>query len=756
LITVLALALPASASANVSSVLSGQTISGNAIPCTTQSDGVRVCHGTDGGGGASDLRMKTFDGVPLEVYVILPPAPSSGTDGNYPLIAQSHGWGGAAAGPTTNGYDGPTGDALAKDGYAVVQLTARGWGDSCGSSSSRLAAPTACANGYIRLDDERYEVRDIQTAAGYLVDDGLVNPNKIGATGPSYGGGVSLELATLKNRIMNSDGSFSPWKSPKGTPLHLAAAVPIIPWSDLDYSLMPNGRTLDYQVTPPTADLSPIGVEKQSFVSGLYLLGNVSGYYAPPMTNSQADLTTWYGTINGGEPYDGQTEAEFISKTIAQFHSAYYLLNGAYGAAKESPSPMLVANGFTDDLFPVDEGVRYYNLERSLHPSNPIALFDWDGGHQRGQNKPADNALLASRVEGFFDHYVKHTASTPRLGATALTQTCPSTAPSGGPFYATTWAGLHPGEVLYNGKGTQTISSSAGDTSISAKIDPITGGGACATVSSADQGSGVATYRLPAAKDSGYTLLGSPTVIANLKVTGTYGEIAERLWDVDPKTKTETLVARGVYRIDPNKPNGYQVFQLHPGAWHFAAGHIPKLELLGRDAPYVRASNGTFTISVSNLQLRLPVHERPGSSPPVTKPKRPVKPGQKPPATICKAHPRMKVSHAGVSKSGMSASGTASPGSCSGVKAAKVTRVSISIYRKAAHGKCRYLNSGGQLTKARPCSKAIWFIAKGTATWKFSHSHRKSLPKGLYWFHFIAADAAKRHSHQANRHVRLH
>ena len=55
------------------------------------------------------------------------------------------------------------------------------------------------------------------------------------------------------------------------------------------------------------------------------------------------------------------------------------------------------------------------------------------------------------------------------------------------------------------------------------------------------------------------------------------------------------------------------MFQLHPGAWHFAAGHIPKLELLGQDSPYVRTSNGQFSISVSDLQLRLPVHEAPGA-----------------------------------------------------------------------------------------------------------------------------------------------
>src|SRR5207248_5978554 len=132
---------------------------------------------------------------------------------------------------------------------------------------------TACANGYIRLDDERYEVRDIQTAAGLLVDAGIVDGNRIGATGESYGGGVSLELATLHDRIMYPDGSLHPWTTPNGTPLRLAAAAPVIPWSDLVYSLLPNGRTLDYRITSPTDDLKPIGVEKQSFVSGLFALG---------------------------------------------------------------------------------------------------------------------------------------------------------------------------------------------------------------------------------------------------------------------------------------------------------------------------------------------------------------------------------------------------------------------------------------------------------------------------------------------------
>jgi hypothetical protein len=612
-----ALALPASdtaASGAVTGVLAGHTMDGQPIPCVAQSDGVRVCHGDESGPGGADLRLKSFDGTPLALYVTLPPAPSSGPDGDYPLVVQSHGWGDPPTGPNDTQYGGGSAVQWAKNGYAVLQLTARGWGDSCGAPQSRLVNVAACANGYIHLDDYRYEARDVQYAVGLFVDEGIVDPNRIGAVGESYGGLMSLELATLNDRVMNADGSLSPWTSPNGTPLHITAAAPFASTSDLVYALVPNGRTLDYQVTSPTADLSPVGVEKASIVDGLYATGAADGeaYYAPPGVDPQADLTTWAAATNAGEPYNTPV-VQSIVQQVAQFHSPYYLLDGAYGTGREAPAPLFLANGFTDDIFPVDENLRYYNLERSLYPSDPIALFEFDGGHQRGQNKPADLELMNAREDAFIDYYVKGAGPQPTLGVTALTQTCPSSAPSGGPYEAPTWGALHPGEVDYSSKPAQTILSTGGNPTISKTFDPVVGGLACTTAPATNEGAGVATYQLPAATGSGYTLLGSPTVSADANVTGTFAYVAARLLDVDPATNTETLVARGVYRIDPIAPNGLQVFQLHPGAWHFAAGHIPELELLGQDTPYLRPSNGVFSISVSNLQLRLPVHEVPGA-----------------------------------------------------------------------------------------------------------------------------------------------
>src|SRR5271155_3561624 len=82
-----------------SAVLTQHTAKGQPIPCETQSDGVRVCAGDGKGPDGADLRVKTFDGIPLAVYVTLPPAAASRTDGNYPLVIQSHGWGVPPSGP---------------------------------------------------------------------------------------------------------------------------------------------------------------------------------------------------------------------------------------------------------------------------------------------------------------------------------------------------------------------------------------------------------------------------------------------------------------------------------------------------------------------------------------------------------------------------------------------------------------------------------------------------------------------------------
>ena len=547
--------------------------------------------------GNVNARVASFDGTPIDLNVTLP-AHQKLT--NLPLIVVSHGYGGSKVDLSTTA-------PLAQIGYATLAISARGFGDSCGSVISQQAAPDACAQGWVRLDDMRYEIRDVQYLAGLLVDQGIVDPKRIGFTGESYGGGVSIAAAVLKDRIMDTDGTLEPWTSPKGTPMRTAAAVPIVGWSDLVYALVPNGNTLDYTITGPTDDLTPYGVMKQSLVTYLYQTGQSSGFYAPPGADPEADLTTWYNTIDVGEPYEGDSEVAALETEIASHHSAYYVDDS------EAPAPMLLANGWTDDLFPADEALRFYNRTRALYPATPISLMFFDFGHPRGQNKSADITKLLLRLEAWFDFYVKGAkgAAAPK-GVEVLTQTCPASVPSGGPFSAANWVALHPGEVRFEQSGPQTFTSAGGDPSIAAAIDPINLLNApnsplsCAQTDSAEE-SNTANWLLPAASGKGYTLMGAPTAIFDLAFTGDFPEIAARLWDVAP-TGMQTLVARTIYRP---ASQGSTILQLHPGGWLFHEGHVAKLQMLGQDSPYARASNGTFSITVSNLDLRLPVHEKP-------------------------------------------------------------------------------------------------------------------------------------------------
>src|SRR5262249_43930049 len=102
-----------------------------------------------------------------------------------------------------------------------------------------------------------------------LSDDGtpLVDSQKIGVSGVSYGGGQSTMLATLRNRVVDPDGIVHEWKSPAGKPMQMAAAAPIWPRTDLAYSLLPNGRALDYPVN--NAYRGPLGGAVRGFEAEL-------------------------------------------------------------------------------------------------------------------------------------------------------------------------------------------------------------------------------------------------------------------------------------------------------------------------------------------------------------------------------------------------------------------------------------------------------------------------------------------------------
>jgi hypothetical protein len=589
--------VPAAANATITSVF-------GSIPCTTQTAtataGQRWC------GASSGTTVPSFDGTPIDIAMAFPA--ESGPDNNYPVVGIYHGWGGSKITPSSAAVQ-----RWVAQGYAVFSISDRGWGASCGlpSKPANTVKASPCEHGWIHLMSRKYEVRDVQTLLGKLADEGLINPQQIGANGGSYGGGMSMQLGSLKDRVELLNGEIVPWESPAGKPMKIAATAPEYPWSDIATALQPNGSSLDFVANDPYNGINHefrYGVEKNNWNNSLYSAGAIIGYYGPG-NEPEGNLTEWHNFNIKGGPYDGEPLA-IQQEEFLPFHSAYYT------PLNEPPAPSIMENGWNDDLFPVDETVRYYNKVRSVYPSQPMKLFYMDLGHNprsASTVSTGDLAKLTNAQNKWFKFYVRGEGGEPSEahgGVTAITSFCPqSAAGSGTEFDAPNWASLAPGEVNLNSPAEQTIQSPA-----VAPANAFTSGTVCTTSSSANNTS-AAEYKAPAAPASGYTIAGSSTVIGEFSAPGANDQVIARLYDENVAASTEQLIGRAMLR--PLNPGGgftKTEFQLHPQAWNVAAGHVVKLELLTADSTYARTSSSPHSVQVRNLELRVPTTDAPGSA----------------------------------------------------------------------------------------------------------------------------------------------
>jgi fermentation-respiration switch protein FrsA (DUF1100 family) len=532
-------------------------------------------------------RVPSFDWVPLDVDVWLPPS----GDGPFPTIAMLHGFGGSKAafeGPQPATYSGA---AFARRGYAVVLPSARGFGRSCGVADSRT--PT-CARGWLHLDDQRYEARDVQWLLGLLVDQGVARRDALGVTGISYGGGTSLMLAALRNRVRLPDGTFAPWTSPGGVSLSLAAAWPRWAWSDLADALVPNARR------GARTYASPVGVPLAAYTSVLFAAATLTGFVAPAGVDPGADITAWKQRLDRGEPYGAD-----VRQILGQLH-AYH---GAVSIPLVKPfTPLLLQSGWTDDLFPVGQALRTYDLLRRADPRAPVALQLGDLGHQRGANHSGDTAAFDAQGLAFFDERLTGPASgggaAPAPGsAIAYTQTCPASAVhGGGPYRESSFSRLARGKLVLRHRAAQRVTSSGGDAALAQKLSPLVVKPCDGVPDDVARGTAIATTR-----SRGFTLLGMTHVAAKVSVRGRDAMLVGRLWDVDPARGRQRLVDRGVVRL---RPGDSVAFDLNGNGYRFARGHQVKLELLGRDSPTYRAANRPFSVTVRDLTIALPTRER--------------------------------------------------------------------------------------------------------------------------------------------------
>lgn len=573
-------------------------------------------HLTPAGGVAFTVctgMLPSFDGTPLDADVSIPDTAT----GALPLVVMMHGWGNSKtdfeattlAGNGSNTYDWNNAWFTAQ-GYAVLNYTARGFAQSCGKVNGNpvyLQNPACIGKAsYTHLADRRWEVRDTQYLAGVLADDGVADPGKVIATGDSYGGGQSWMLALSQDQVMNTDGSLSAWQSPNGTAMHLAAAVPQFTWTDLLQALVDNGNASDgFNGAAPAGDhTNPIGVEKESYVDGLFALGAETAQYAPPQVDPTADLVSWYAGLSAGEPYEVNPQVTTAIQQVTQFRSPYYMAVPAAG----HEVPVLALQGITDPLFPGIQAQQEINKLTAADPSYPVWSIYGDIGHSYAANPGAvwqtingdANTWLATVLSG----------GTPsQARATVATVVCNSSQST--TYLSGSSLGTIPTSATTLSSTTAAVTSSASPPGQEAeRSDPIINGGApgttagCVTMQSQTD-AGVAAWTF--SPNTPVTLVGSPIVTANVTLLGTSAALATRLWDVDPSAGTQTLITRTVYRLTGTPGQVIPLSEeLWPTGWQLVSGHQLKLEMTQTDTPTWRPDNLASALLIGGVSLTLP------------------------------------------------------------------------------------------------------------------------------------------------------
>ena len=535
--------------------------------CETQ-DKHTLCTGT----------VESFDGTSLSTTLTLPAHVKKGE--RLPLIVFLHGFlsnkGEYISDTEEDAEDYKTVEFnnlwFASRGYAVLNYDARGHGDS---------------GGQIALASKEFEIRDTQHLTGLLVDDGTAKRKKVAAVGGSYGGGQTWLLATVRGKGAPQYGT---WRSPKGKVVRLAAAIPQFTWTDLLFSLMPNG--LDKKPTP-------LGVAKITLLNG---------FVAAIGTKMTDELAGWLARVNQGEPYDGDPVVEEAKKELTENRSPYYQ-DGFFKALARGPKrqrsiPILAAQGWTDPIFAPVEAVRMYKRLRSIRRDYPIQLYFGDFEHLTSQIKIPDMRYYHRLGTRLLDHYMLGKKRRPRFDVRSAPTLCDPEA-FGPVVRVKNWGALHPDELAFELPGPKMTGSPVVDPR-GAAIDHVVIGlrqRGCVTTDEPET-PGVASWRVPVERD--FTLLGMPRLEIAYEATGTDIQLNSRLWDVAPDG-VQTLVTRGAFRVvEPGTGEQKAAYNLYGNHWRLEKGHELLLEVTGDDSTFFRRDNFPSVTTINSAKLTLP------------------------------------------------------------------------------------------------------------------------------------------------------
>ncbi|MFB7613847.1 alpha/beta fold hydrolase [Kitasatospora sp. NPDC056181] len=286
-----------------------------------------------------------------------------------PAVLLGHGFGGSKEGERDRARE------LARQGYAVLTWSARGFGHS---------------GGRIGLNAPDREVQDVKHLVDWLAQrpevqlDGPGDP-RVGITGASYGGAVALLGSAYDGRI--------------------DAVASQITWWNLADALFPQGVQGSGAVD---------GVFKRLWAGIFFTTGSAApgspGGLGPsggaPRATAGATAGPVDGTVGCGRFLDEL--CRMYDRVATAGHAdpeAVALLerSSPSSVADRLKAPTLVVQGQQDSLFPLDQGDA---IARAVAANGAPVAVDWfAGGHDGGTDT---SARVDDRVGAWFDHYLKN------------------------------------------------------------------------------------------------------------------------------------------------------------------------------------------------------------------------------------------------------------------------------------------------------------------------------------------------------------
>ncbi|HEV2779364.1 MAG TPA: alpha/beta fold hydrolase [Actinophytocola sp.] len=354
-----------------------------------------------------------------------------------PAILVAHGFGGSKDSVVSDARE------LAERGFVVLAYSARGFGRSTGE---------------IALNSPDYEVADARQLVDWLaqrrevVQDGPNDP-RIGVTGGSYGGALSLLLAGSDPRV--------------------DTLVPVITYNDLSQALLPNSATTAALAGTPSANaFADDGVFKRAWAGIFFAAGMGGAGLANPSADAVEPGTEDDNQSGGGggaaaTPVDPGPDAgrggpglgaavqggNPCGKFRQEICLAYAEVATTGRASKpvidllRSVSPMSVTNKITkptllvqgeqDTLFGLDQADA--NARQISAAGGPVKVIWYTGGHDGGRPGPE----LRGKIADWFGYHLRGQGDDPGTGFEYAVQG--ALRAQGAPSVRTVTAGGYPG-----------------------------------------------------------------------------------------------------------------------------------------------------------------------------------------------------------------------------------------------------------------------------------------------------------------------